>query len=248
MRFITILFFFLFLPAVAIAFPISAAGWSDSEWERHCKDVKTTYNPDKSLSSERLTLTPHDPRFLDFLYWVWANKILEHQVEQIGGTEWQGPRNGVIFHWAPGSRWETHTVDSFDHAIHHIADEHHWQDNMFKEFFEKFGPVQNVNVRKRLSMDSPPTWTQFLRHIGGPESMYYRYIFHQESSIDPRRGVVILFGGQGVRFEYSYERYLGEAAAVLTDCKAYQFFVLFDLYGIGFASKLGWAGHPIPSE
>jgi hypothetical protein len=248
MRFITILFFFLFLPAVAIAFPISAAGWSDSEWERHCKDVKTTYNPDKSLSSEQLTLTPHDPRFLDFLYWVWANKILEHQVEQIGGTEWQGPRNGVIFHWAPGSRWETHTVDSFDHAIHHIADEHHWQDNMFKEFFEKFGPVQNVNVRKRLSMDSPPTWTQFLRHIGGPESMYYRYIFHQESSIDPRRGVVILFGGQGVRFEYSYERYLGEAAAVLTDCKAYQFFVLFDLYGKGFASKLGWAGQPIPTE
>jgi hypothetical protein len=248
MRFITILFFFLFLPAVAIAFPISAAGWSDSEWERHCKDVKTTYNPDKSLSSERLTLTPHDPRFLDFLYWVWANKILEHQVEQIGGTEWQGPRNGVIFHWAPGSRWETHTVDSFDHAIHHIADEHHWQDNMFKEFFEKFGPVQNVNVRKRLSMDSPPTWTQFLRHIGGPESMYYRYIFHQESSIDPRRGVVILFGGQGVRFEYSYARYLGEAAAVLTDCKAYQFFVLFDLYGKGFASKLGWAGQPIPTE
>jgi hypothetical protein len=210
--------------------------------------VKTTYNPDKSLSSERLTLTPHDPRFLDFLYWVWANKILEHQVEQIGGTEWQGPRNGVIFHWAPGSRWETHTVDSFDHAIHHIADEHHWQDNMFKEFFEKFGPVQNVNVRKRLSMDSPPTWTQFLRHIGGPESMYYRYIFHQESSIDPGRGVVILFGGQGVRFEYSYERYLGEAAAVLTDCKAYQFFVLFDLYGKGFASKLGWAGQPIPTE
>jgi hypothetical protein len=248
MRFITILFFFLFLPTVAIAFPISAAGWSDSEWERHCKDVKTTYNPDKSLSSERLTLTPHDPRFLDFLYWVWANKILEHQVEQIGGTEWQGPRNGVIFHWAPGSRWETHTVVSFDHAIHHIADEHHWQDNMFKEFFEKFGPVQNVNVRKRLSMDSPPTWTQFLRHIGGPESMYYRYIFHQESSIDPRRGVVILFGGQGVRFEYSYERYLGEAAAVLTDCKAYQFFVLFDLYGKGFASKLGWAGQPIPTE
>jgi hypothetical protein len=119
---------------------------------------------------------------------------------------------------------------------------------MFKEFFEKFGPVQTVNIKKRLSMDSPPTWVQFLQHIGGPESLYYRYIFHQESSIDPRRGVVTLFGGQGVQFEYSYERYLGEASAVLTDCKAYQFFQLFDLYGKGFSSKMGWAGQPIPDQ
>ncbi|WP_447983083.1 hypothetical protein [Nitrospira sp. Nam74] len=248
MPFIAMLFFFLSVSTNAAAFPVSSAAWSDSEWERHCKDVKTTFNPNQSLSMERLTLTPQDPRFLDFLYWVWANKILEHQVEQVGGTEWQGPRNGVIFHWAPGSRWETHTVASFNHAIHHIADEHHWQDNMFKEFFEKFGPVQAVNIKKRLSMDSPPTWAQFLQHIGGPESMYYRYIFHQESSIDPRRGVVMLFGGQGVQFEYSYEGYLEEAAAVLTDCKAYQFFQLFDLYGKGFSSKMGWAGQPIPTH
>src|SRR5688500_14893106 len=118
---IAMLFFLLSLPTNAAAFPVSDAAWPDSEWERHCRDVKTTYNSDRSLSIERLTLTPQDPRFLDFLYWVWANKILEHQVEQVGGTEWQGPRNGVIFHWAPGSRWETHTVASFDHAIHHIA-------------------------------------------------------------------------------------------------------------------------------
>jgi hypothetical protein len=43
-----------------------------------------------------------DPRFNDFLYGIWANKVLEHQVEQIGGTEWTGPSDGVIFHWAPG--------------------------------------------------------------------------------------------------------------------------------------------------
>jgi len=248
MRFISILIVLLSLPTTTTGFQISAAAWSDAEWERHCKDVRTTYNVNQPLANDRLTLTARDPRFLDFLYWVWANKILEHQVEQIGGTEWQGPRHGVIFHWAPGSRWETHTVASFDHAIHHIAEEHYWQDNMFKEFFETFGPVQGVNIRNRLSKDSPPTWAQFLQHIGGPESMYYRYIFHQESSIDPRKGVVILFGGQGVQFEYSYERYLGEAATVLTDCKAYQFFLLFDLYGRGFASKVGWAGQPIPSK
>jgi hypothetical protein len=85
MRFISILFFLLSLPTNG--FPLSAAGWSDVEWERHCKDVRTTYNANHPLASNRLTLTADDPRFLDFLYWVWANKILEHQVEQIGGTE-----------------------------------------------------------------------------------------------------------------------------------------------------------------
>lgn len=74
--------------------------------------------------------------------------------------------NGVIFHWAPGSRWETHTVALFEHAIHHIADEHHWQDNMFKEFFEKFGNVQGVSIKTRLSIDRPPTWVQFLNILG----------------------------------------------------------------------------------
>jgi hypothetical protein len=55
-----------------------------------------------------------------------------------------------------------------------------------------------------------------------------------------------MFGGQGVKFEYSFNRYLAEAREVLTDCKTYQFFQLFDTYGKGFASKVGWAGHSIP--
>jgi hypothetical protein len=232
----------------AVAFPLSSAAWSDPTWEQHCKDIRTSYNPNTPLQTDHLSLKPDDPRFLDFLYWVWANKIIEHQVEQLGGTEWNGPTNGVIFHWAPGSRWETHSVVPFAQAIHHIADEHHWQDNMFKEFFEKFGLVQGISIRQRLSMDNPPTWAQFLHHIGGPESPYYRYVFHQESRIDPSRQVVTLFGGQGVEFEYSFQRYLTEATEVLTDCKAYQFFQLYDLYGKGFASKTGWAGQPVPQR
>jgi len=240
------LLIWLSLPSVAFAFPISNAAWSNTVWEAHCKDVRTSYNPNQPLRVDRLTITPQDLRFSDFLYWIWANKILEHQVEQIGGTEWRGPTDGVIFHWAPGSRWETHTVVSLDHAIHHIADEHQWQDAMFKDFFEKFGPVKSMNIKQRLSMNKAPTWTQFLEHIGGPESPYYRYVFHQESAIDPKRRVVTLFGGQGVTFEYSFERYLNEAREVLTDCKAYQFFQLFDTYGKGFASKMGWAGQPTP--
>ncbi len=231
---------------LAEAFPVSGGAWSEAQWVEHCKDVRTTYNRTAPLSVKTLTLKPEDPRFLDFLYWAWANKIIEHQVEQMGGTEWNGPTNGVIFHWAPGSRWETHTVVPLDHAIRHIAGEHNWQDNMFKEFFEKFGPVKGVNIRQRLSMDKPPTWAQFLQHIGGPDSPYYRYVFHQESAIDPVRRTVTLVGGQGVRFEYSFDRYLQEIKEVLTDCKSYQFFELYDRYGTGFASKTGWAGQPVP--
>jgi hypothetical protein len=246
-RFLLVLMLAAFPHAVE-AFPISGAAWSNAQWEQRCKEVRTTYNPATPLAPDRLTLKPDDERFLDFLYWVWANKIIEHQVEAVGGTEWSGPTNGVIFHWAPGSRWETHTVVPFSHAIHHIADEHRWQDNMFKEFFERFGPIRNVSIRERLSFDKPPTWAQFLEHIGGPESPYYRYVFHQESGIDPARRVVTLTGGQGVVFEYSFERYLQEIKEVLTDCKAYQFFQLYDRYGKGFASKPGWAGQALPGR
>jgi hypothetical protein len=231
---------------VSQAFPVSSAAWSDAQWQQQCRDVRTSYNPSASLRADALTIKPDDPRFVDFLYWVWANKIIEHQVEQIGGTEWNGPTNGVIFHWAPGSRWETHTVVPLEHAIHHIADEHQWQDNMFGEFFERFGPVKRVNIRERLSLNVPPTWGQFLEHIGGPKSPHYRYVFHQESGIDPTRRAVIMIGGQGVRFEYTFDRYLLEVKEVLTDCKAYQFFELYDRYGNGFASKVGWAGQPLP--
>ena len=232
----------------AAAFPVSKAAWSEAQWERHCKKVRTSYNPTSSLDVKALTLKPDDPRFVDFLYWVWANKIIEHQVEQVGGTEWKGPTNGVIFHWAPGSRWETHTVVPFEHAIHHIADEHNWLDTMFKEFFEKFGPVTGANIKQRLSFDKSPTWAQFLEHIGGPESPYYRYVFHQESTIDPEKRIVTLVGGQGVAFEYTFDRYLTEIKEVVTDCKAYQFFELYDRYGKGFASQSGWAGQAVPKR
>jgi hypothetical protein len=228
-----------------LAFPVNEAAWSNEEWGNHCRAVRTSYNASGSLRTDALTLRPDDPRFVDFLYWVWANKIIEHQVEQIGGTEWQGPTDGVIFHWAPGSRWETHTVMPFAHAIHHVGEEHHWMDTMFKDFFERFGPVNGVNIVDRLSMDVPPTWSQFLQHIGGPESPYYRYVFHQESGLDPVHRTVAVVGGQGVFFEYTFDRYLSEIKEVLTDCKAYQFFQLYDLYGEGFASKTGWAGQPI---
>jgi hypothetical protein len=230
------------------AFPVSGAAWSEAQWEQHCKDVRTSYNPASPLNRNTLTLKQDDPRFLDFLYWIWANKIIEHQVEQVGGTEWKGPKNGVIFHWAPGSRWETHTVVPFEHAIHHIADEHSWRDTMFKEFFEQFGSIKGVNIKERLSFEKPPTWAQFLHHIGGAESPYYRYVFHQESAIDPVKRIVTLFGGQGVVFQYTFDRYLTEIKEVVTDCKAYQFFELYDRYGKGFASQSGWAGQAVPQR
>src|SRR5687768_8969819 len=95
----------LSFPSGTPAFSISNAAWSDTVWQDHCRDVRTSYNPKHLLDAGRLTITPDDPRFNDFLYWIWTNKILEHQVERVGGTEWKGPTDGVIFHWAPGSRW-----------------------------------------------------------------------------------------------------------------------------------------------
>jgi hypothetical protein len=229
------------------SFPISSYAWTDAQWETRCSKVRTSFNPNSPLSNTQLSLTAKDPRFVDFLYWVWANKITEHQVEQVGGTEWDGPTNGVIFHWAPGSRWEMHTVAPFKHAIHHIAEEHNWVDTMFSDFFDPFGDSTGVSIAQRLSADKAPTWAMFLKHIGGPESPYYRYVFHQESYIDTAKKKVVMVGGQGVEFHYSYDRYMHEVKEVLTDCKAFQFFQLYDHYGQGFASKLGWAGQALPS-
>ena len=80
----------LFAPSVD-AFALSEAAWTDEVWQEHCRTVRTTFNPDQPLNTNMLTITANDPRFVDFLYWVWSNKIIEHQVEQLGGTGWAGP-------------------------------------------------------------------------------------------------------------------------------------------------------------
>jgi mono/diheme cytochrome c family protein len=101
-----------------------------------------------------------------------------------------------------------------------------------------------VNVKDRLAeidVASPVPWVEFLEYSGGANSPYYRYLFHQEVVIDPVRDRVYLVGGQGVGFEYTFERYYHEVREVLTDAKAFQFFQMYDLYGPGFASLGGWA-------
>jgi len=52
MRFISIHFILLSLPTTTTGFAISAVGWSDDEGERHCKDVRTTYNVNHPLVSD----------------------------------------------------------------------------------------------------------------------------------------------------------------------------------------------------
>lgn len=117
---------------------------------------------------------------------------------------------------------------------------------MFSDFFGQFGKSTGASIAARLSADKAPTWAMFLKHIGGPKSPYYRDIFHQESYINTKPKKVIMVVGQGVEFHYSYDRYMHEVKEVLTDCKAFQFFKLYDQYGQGFASKLGWAGQALP--
>ena len=218
--------------------------WSKEQWAERVKGLRTSYNPDHDLSAEELTLVPGDERWLDFVYWCFANKLTEHQIEAYGGTNWEGPSGGVIFHWAPGSRWETHTLASSGFTIGHLVGEHRWRDTQFPEFFEKYGGVYGANVKDRLAEidpESPAPWVEFLDYIGGSESPYYRYLFHREQSIDPVNQKIYLTGGQGTSFVYTFERYYHEVREILSDASIYSFFQMYDLYGPGFASRGNWA-------
>lgn len=230
---------------------ISDFAWKKEDWLKKSKGIRTSYNPDSDLNTESLTLVPGDERWLDFVGWCFNNKVAEHQVEAYGGTEWSGPVGGVIFHWAPGSRWETHTLASFGFTIGHIIGEHKWMDTQFPDFFEKYGGVYGVNVKDRLAeidITSPNVWVDFLEYSGGPNSPYYRYLFHQEAVVDPINEKIYLIGGQGVGFEYTFERFYHEVREVLTDARAFQFFQLYDLYGAGFASEGGWAKNKLSNK
>ena len=230
---------------------VSGFAWSSDEWASRTKGLRTSYNPDHDLSTTQLTLTPGDPRWLDFVFWCFNNKLAEHQVEAYGGTEWKGPTGGVIFHWAPGSRWETHSLASFGFTIGHTIGEHKWLDTQFPDFFEQYGGVYGINVKDRLAeidSTSATPWVKFLEYCGGGNSPYYRYLFHQESVVDPVRDRIYLIGGQGVGFEYSFERYYHEVREVLTDAKSFQFFQMYDMYGPGFASLAGWAQNKLTAQ
>jgi mono/diheme cytochrome c family protein len=223
--------------------------WTAAQWRQRCQGVRTSYNPGGDLSDEALTLVPGDARWLDFVYWAFNNKLAEHQVEAYGGTGWNGPKGGVVFHWAPGSHWERDTLASFGFTIGHTIGEHRWLDTMFPDFFEKYGGVYGVNVKDRLfEIDpaSPKPWVEFLEYGGGAKSSLYRYLFHQEAIVDPAARKIYLVGGQGAAFVYTFERYYHEVREVLTDCRAVDFFEMYDRLGSGFASRGNWA-HQNPS-
>jgi mono/diheme cytochrome c family protein len=223
---------------------LGPSAWTSAEWRKQCLGVRTSYNATADLTDETLTLVPGDPRWLDFVYWSIDNKVAEHQVEAYGGTGWEGPKGGVIFHWAPGSHWERDTLASFGFTIGHTVGEHRWTDTMFPDFFEKYGGTYGVNVKDRLveiDPGSPTPWVAFLEYAGGATSPYYRYLFHREAEIDPAQRAIHLIGGQGVAFTYSFERYYHELREVLTDCRAVDFFQMYDRLGSGFASEGNWA-------
>lgn len=223
--------------------------WTDQQWQARCRDVRTSYNPGADLRDDALTLRPGDPRWLDFVFWSLSNKVNEHQVEVYGGTGWQGPKGGVIFHWAPGSHWERDTLHSFGFVIGHVIGEHRWTDTMFPDFFEQSGGVYGINLKDRLAEIDPRSagpWIEFLAYLAGPSSPYSRYLLHIDASVDVRRRAVSLAAGQGVAFDYSFERYAKELAAVLTDCKAIDFFQMYDRFGPGFAAHGDWAHQSMP--
>ena len=238
-------------PAAPALLHLGPAAWTSERWQERCRGVRTSYNPDRDLSDVTLTLVPGDQRWLDFVYWAINNKVAEHQVEAYGGTDWNGPKGGVIFHWAPGSHWERDTLASFGFAIGHVTGEHRWQDTMFPDFFEKYGGVYGVNIKDRLAeIDprSPNPWVEFLEYSGGAKSPLYRYLFHRDAVVDPAARKLYLIAGDGVAFTYSFERYYHEVREVLTDCRAVDFFEMYDRLGPGFAARANWARQSSPER
>jgi cytochrome c oxidase cbb3-type subunit 2 len=230
---------------------LSSFSWTKQAWHERCQGVRTSYNRDSDLTDMTLTLVPGDPRWLDFIYWAVDNKVAEHQVESYGGTGWHGPQGGVVFHWAPGSHWERDTLASFGFTVGHTIGEHRWMDTMFPDFFEKYGGVYGINLKDRLTeidAHSAKPWVEFLEYSGGARSPYYRYLFHQEATIDPAPRKIHLIGGSGVAFTYSFERYYHEVREVLTDCRAVDFFEMYDRFGPGFASRGNWARQNPPED
>lgn len=224
--------------------------WTDQQWMAHCRGVRTSYNRDADLRDDILTLHPSDPRWLDFVFWSMNNKVNEHQVEAYGGTGWHGPKGGVIFHWAPGSHWERDTLHSFGFTIGHVIGEHRWTDTMFPDFFEKYGGVYGINLKDRLAEIDPRSadpWIEFLEYSAGLSSPYFRYLLHIDASVSVQRRDISLTAGQGVAFDYSFERYFEELAMILTDCKAVDFFQMYDRFGPGFAAHGDWAHQAMPA-
>jgi cytochrome c oxidase cbb3-type subunit 2 len=229
---------------------LGPGAWTSAQWRARCAGVRTSFNPSRELSDSELTLTPGDPRWLDFVYWALDNKVTEHQVEAYGGTGWDGPKGGAIFHWAPGSHWERDTLASFGFTLGHTVGEHRWLDTMFPDFFERYGGVYGINIKDRMvqiDATSATPWIAFLQYCGGDGSPYYRYLFHREAVVDRERREVDLIAGQGVAFTYSYERYYHELREVLTDCRAVSFFEMYDRFGTGFASQGTWARQNPPA-
>jgi hypothetical protein len=223
--------------------------WSNAQWRSRCRGVRTSYNTDHDLTDDALTLRPGDPRWLDFVFWSLNNKVNEHQFEAYGGTGWKGPKGGILFHWAPGSHWERDTLHSYGFTIGHIVGEHRWTDTMFPDFFEKYGGVYGVNVKDRLfeiAPRSPAPWIAFLDYVGGPKSPYYRYLLHIDTAVDIGHHRIALSAGQGIAFNYSFDRYQHELAMILTDCKAVDFFEMYDRFGAGFAAEGNWAHQSMP--
>jgi hypothetical protein len=45
---------------------VGQLSWTDKQWRAHCRDVRTSYNPDHDLRDDVLTLRPGDPCWPDF--------------------------------------------------------------------------------------------------------------------------------------------------------------------------------------
>ncbi len=219
----------IFPPGFLFASPLNPTTWSEAIWQEHCRGIRTSYNPAQDLSDHEFTLTPADERWQAFLSWVQSNKISEHHIEGIDtGNSERGPR-GVIMHWAPGTRWERQTTMSFGHAIAYLVGELGWQDTDFPAFFGRYGGIYGINLKDRLVLIDPLSvspWQDFFRFLTTlpPEDTTLSRV----TAVNPEQRTVTTTVGRGKVIEVPYERYAALLGQVLTDCRAYEFFLAYD--------------------
>lgn len=216
-------------PGLLFASPLSSSAWSETTWQEHCREVRTSYNPGQDLNNEAFTLTPVDARWQKFLSWVQRNKISKHHIDGIDTGNGDRVARGVTVHWALGTRWERQTTMSFGYAIAYLVGELGWQDTDFPEFFAQRGGVYSTNLKDRLVLIdtlSASPWQDFFRFLTtlAPEDTTLSRV----TAVNPEKGTVMVTAGQGKVVEIPSERYAAVLGQVLTDCRAYEFFLAYD--------------------
>jgi len=221
---------FVMLFVVCPTFSSALAGESPG-WQQRCAGIRTSYNPQTDLRSDRLTLEPTDPRWPAFLSWIQAQQIATSMI--IGRRTSSSPDagEGIAFRWASGTPWEQEVVLPFGQTLAHLLAEREWRDLDFPQFFTSHGGIYGINLAERLFLLDPHSlvpWRQFFEAITAPSSPSAPLLSGWLSAVAPDGQSVSMTFGENRIVAYSAARLLLDLRLLLSDCSVYSFFQLYD--------------------